>query len=107
MNVNGHQLKPPPHFFEFKLAHLLTIIMILGFSVSWWLKHEKAASDADTHQTMMLASHEKRFEQIERRMETYEKVQIEVVPDIREMKGKLNVIVELIDGEHKKPELHK
>lgn len=93
-------LKPPPKFFEFKLAHLLTIVMIAGLAVGWWMRHEKEADTLDVQQSWAIEGHEKRIQELERS-------QKDIVPDIREIKTKIIMMAELLDGEHKKPDLHK
>src|SRR5437763_12859016 len=92
------------HFFEFKLAHLLTMLLLAGFGISWWMKHEDISNRADAAQTQMLQAHEKRFETNERRIDELQKAQNEIIPDIREIRTKLNVVAELIDAEHRRPE---
>src|SRR6266478_3037429 len=106
MNINGN-LKPPPHFFEFKLAHLLTILLLTGFLISWWTKHESSSASTIATAVALAEQHERRFLQDEERIKNLEGMRNEVVPDVREIKTKLNIMVELLDGEHKRPELHK
>ena len=110
MHSYGH-LKPPPHFFEFKLAHLLTILLLAGLVASWWIKHETASAEVAATAKALAEQHERRFLQDDLRFQNLEsrmdKMQSEVVPDVREIKTKLNIMVELLDGGHQRPELHK
>ena len=104
--TNGH-LRPPPHFFEFKLAHLLTILLLAGLVASWWIKHETASAEVAATAKALAEQHEHRFLLDEDRLQKLESRQAEIVPDVREIKTKLNIMVELLDGGHQRPELHK
>lgn len=103
-------IHPPPRFFEFKLAHLITLIMLTGFGVNWWLKHEATASSTDQLQNQVMDQQAARFNTDEARIEKLDtkltRMENEMYPDIREIKTKMNVMVELLDGGHKYPELH-
>src|SRR5258708_6653627 len=107
LNPNGHP------FFRFTFANLLTIVLILGMGVSWWISHEsiqsKIKAEADivnNTQTMLLAEHEKRFTQLQDQINELNKSEKEMSPKLEELLVKFRVMVELVDGGRKKPELH-
>src|SRR5437899_1031723 len=95
MSLNDHLPKTPENFFQFKLAHLLQIVIMAGFVFVW----ANARIAIDTQQTSMIESHE-------RRMQLLETSQAQMNPDIREIKTKVNILADLIDGDRKRPELH-
>jgi len=107
LQINGHKIQSPPHFFEFKLAHLIQIIVLIGFGFSWWTKHEASSATIVAQNTAAIQQCDQRIVQHAERLKSLEDMRNEVVPDVREIKTKLNIMIELLDGDHKRPELHK
>ena len=101
-------------FFNFTLANVLTILLLLAMAASWWINHEAAATRvqssndvANNTQTMLLAEHEKRFSALQDQINELNKTQKEMLPALQELSVKFRVMVELVDGNRTKPELHK
>ena len=107
MNING---KVP----WFSAANFLMLVALLAGFVVWWTNREKesnreqAAYDlVNNTQTMLIAEHEKRFTQMQDQINEVAKTQKEMQPKLDELLIKFRVMVELVDGNKSKPELHR
>src|SRR6266446_6350557 len=105
--ISEYNNSTTPSFLKFTLANWLTIIFLAGLLASYWLKHETSSAATSAVALALAEENARRFSAIELRIQRLEAMKDEVVPDVRELKTKLNIMVELLDGDHKRPELHK
>jgi len=106
MNING-ALKPPPHFFEFKLVHIIMLIPLAIMAVSWWTGHERASATASTQYVLTVQRIDTRLDGFDTRLTEFGKTQKTDSENLHELMTKFRIMVELVDGAKNKPELHK
>ena len=113
-NFRNNLIRPPPGFFEIKLVHVIMLIPLAVMALSWWTSRETTSATATINQETLFKEQGQRFERLEGRIGDLEKSQKSMVDslspelrDLHDLELKFRIMVELVDGNKSKPELHK
>jgi hypothetical protein len=101
---HDHYSKMPP---VTNILQILQITVLIGLGVSWWTGRENKSSVVDATQTMSIEEHAARLTGIDDRLNKIQDSQNQNTGDLHELMVKFRIMVELVDGSQKKPELHK
>jgi len=89
------------------VLRILQIIVIAAIAIGWWSKRESTSSVTDTTQSLIIEEHGHRLDAIGDRLTKMQDSQNKNTDDLHELMTKFRIMVELVDGNRSKPELHK
>ena len=100
----NNKLKAPPLT---NILQMLQIIVIAALALSWWSNRESKSSVTDTTQSLTLEEHGRRLDADESHCMKLQEAVTRNSDDLHELMTKFRIMVELVDGNKTKPELHK
>ena len=99
----NNKLKAPPLT---NILQMLQIVVIAALALSWWSNRESKSSVTDTTQSLAIEEHGRRLDADEARCMKLQDAVAKNSDDLHELMTKFRIMVELVDGAQKKPELH-
>ena len=100
----NNKLKAPPLT---NILQMLQIVVIAALALSWWSNRESKSSVTDTTQSLTLEEHGRRLDADEAHCMKLQEAVTKNIDDLHELMTKFRIMVELVDGNKTKPELHK
>ena len=85
------------------LLRIVQIVVIAFVAIGWWSKRESSSSV----QTLIIEEHGHRLNTIDTSLTKIQDTQNKNADDLHELMTKFRIMVELVDGNRSKPELHK
>ncbi len=111
LKSNGRHIQLPSLT---NLLQILQIAAILFVAIAWWTKRESGSAVTFETQNLAIAANTKRMDAADKRFEAIDQRADKALEtanrngeDLHELMVKFRIMVELVDGQQKKPELRK